>query len=157
MLEDTSSLDGAQMISTTKYGCKILLWCKKVHDFIQWNYMNCHTTKLKIWPVHPANSDQHGHPPSLIRVFVVHMKKPWVLNYPLSTQRWHWSDWQPGHLAQLGASLMANQGVAGSSPSPSTFFRWDLVMKISTTILTLPLIQEGQLSVTGERMGTKFW
>ena len=29
--------------------------------------------------------------------------------------------------------------------------------KISTTILSLPLIQEGQLSVTGERMGTKYW
>ena len=24
-------------------------------------------------------------------------------------------------------------------------------------ILSLPLIQEGQLSVTGERMGTKYW
>ena len=29
--------------------------------------------------------------------------------------------------------------------------------KNSTTILSLPLIQEGQLSVTGERMGTKHW
>ena len=29
--------------------------------------------------------------------------------------------------------------------------------KKSTTILTLPLIQEGQLSVTGERMGTNYW
>ena len=28
---------------------------------------------------------------------------------------------------------------------------------VSTTILSLPLIQEGQLKVTGERMGTKFW
>ena len=28
---------------------------------------------------------------------------------------------------------------------------------ISTAILSLPLIQEGQLSVTGERMGTKYW
>ena len=47
--------------------------------------------------------------------------------------------------------------VAGSSPGPATFFRWDLVMKKnSTTILTFPLIQEGQLSVTGERMGTKY-
>ena len=27
---------------------------------------------------------------------------------------------------------------------------------ISTTILSLPLIQEGQLSVTGERTGTKY-
>ena len=35
----------------------------------------------------------------------------------------------PGHLAQPGASLTANQGVAGSSPGPATFFRWDLVMK----------------------------
>ena len=29
--------------------------------------------------------------------------------------------------------------------------------KNSTTILTLPLIQEGQLSVTGERRGPKYW
>ena len=28
---------------------------------------------------------------------------------------------------------------------------------VSTIILCLPLIQEGQLSVTGERMGTKYW
>ena len=27
------------------------------------------------------------HPPSLIRVFAVHMKKAWVLRYPLSAQR----------------------------------------------------------------------
>ena len=29
--------------------------------------------------------------------------------------------------------------------------------KISLTILSLPLIQGGQLLVTGERMGTKYW
>ena len=28
----------------------------------------------------------------------------------------------PGRLAQSGASLTANQGVAGSSPGPATFF-----------------------------------
>ena len=39
------------------------------------------------------DSDQPGHPPSLIRVFAVHMKKAWVLNYPLSAQRRLWSDW----------------------------------------------------------------
>ena len=33
------------------------------------------------------DSDQPGHPPSLIRVFAVHMKKAWVLSYPLSEQR----------------------------------------------------------------------
>ena len=39
------------------------------------------------------DSDQHGHPPSLIRVFAVHMKKPWVLSYPLRAQRRLRSDW----------------------------------------------------------------
>ena len=55
-----------------------------------------------------------------------------------------------GCLVQSGASLTANWGVTGSNPGAATFFSWDLVMKkISTTIFTLPLIQEGQLSVTG--------
>ena len=33
------------------------------------------------------DSDQPEHPASLIRVFAVRMKKPWVLSYPLSAQR----------------------------------------------------------------------
>ena len=33
------------------------------------------------------DSDQPGHPPSLIRVFAVRMKKTSVLSYPLSAQR----------------------------------------------------------------------
>ena len=32
------------------------------------------------------DADQSGHPPSLIRVFAVRMKKAWVLSYPLSAQ-----------------------------------------------------------------------
>ena len=39
------------------------------------------------------DSDQPGHLPSLIRVFTVHMKKAWILSYPLSAQRRLWSDW----------------------------------------------------------------
>ena len=39
------------------------------------------------------DSDQSGHPPSLIRVFAVRMKKHWALSYPLSAQRRLWSDW----------------------------------------------------------------
>ena len=39
------------------------------------------------------DSDQPGHPPRLIRVFAVRMKKAWVLSYPLSAQRRRWSDW----------------------------------------------------------------
>ena len=39
------------------------------------------------------DSDQPGHPPSLIRVFAVCMKKARVLTYPLSAQQRLWSDW----------------------------------------------------------------
>ena len=39
------------------------------------------------------DSDQPGHPPSLIRVFAVRMKKDWVLSYPLSALRRLWSEW----------------------------------------------------------------
>ena len=39
------------------------------------------------------DSDQPGHPPSLIRVFAVRMEKAWVLSYTLSAQRRLWSDW----------------------------------------------------------------
>ena len=39
------------------------------------------------------DSDQPGHPTSLIRVFAVRLKKAWVLSYPLSAQRRLWSDW----------------------------------------------------------------
>ena len=39
------------------------------------------------------DSDQPGHPPSLIRVFAVRMKKAWVLSYPLNAQRRLRSAW----------------------------------------------------------------
>ena len=38
------------------------------------------------------DSDQPGHPPSLIRVFAVRMKKAWVLSYPFSAEQ-RLSDW----------------------------------------------------------------
>ena len=43
-------------------------------------------------------SDQPGHPPSLIRVFAVRMKKALILSYPLSAQRRLWSDWAESSL-----------------------------------------------------------
>ena len=39
------------------------------------------------------DSDQPWHPPSLIRVFSVRMKKAWVISYLLSARRRPWSDW----------------------------------------------------------------
>ena len=54
------------------------------------------------------------------------------------------------------ASSAGKQTVAGSILKPA-HYGGDLVIKNSTTILSLPLIQEGQLSVTGKRMCTKYW
>ena len=51
------------------------------------------TNKMAYVPI--ENSDQPGHPPSLIRVFSVRMEKAWVLSYPLSAQRRLWSDGAP--------------------------------------------------------------
>ena len=48
------------------------------------------------------HSDQLGHPPSLIRVFAVRMKKAWVLSYPWSAQR---------RLIRLGESSLGAQSL----------------------------------------------
>ena len=72
-----------------------------------------HFLKMIIWAATWQNqqngcassedSDQPGHPTSLIRVFAVRMKKKaWGLSYPLSAQRWLWSDWAD---AKAGLSL----------------------------------------------------
>ena len=45
-----------------------------------------HDKTYKMACVPSKDSDQPGHPPSLIRVFTVRMKKAWVLSYPLSAQ-----------------------------------------------------------------------
>ena len=50
-------------------------------------------TKPLKWCASNEVSDQPGHPPGLVRVFVVCLKKPWALSYPLSTQQRLWSDW----------------------------------------------------------------
>ena len=54
---------------------------------------------------------------------------------------------QPGRVAQSVGHLTRKSGVLGSIPG------------LSGNILSflLPLFQEGQLSVTGESMCTKYW
>ena len=49
-------------------------------------HMSCDMTKQQNECAPSEDSDQPGHPPSLIRVFAVCMKKAWVLSYPLSAQ-----------------------------------------------------------------------
>ena len=64
----------------------------EVHLALSWNEPpHDKTNKMACAP--SADSDHPGHPPSLIRVFAVRMKKAWVLSYPLSVKRRLWSDW----------------------------------------------------------------
>ena len=60
------------------------------------------------------DSDQPGHPPSLIRVFTVCMVNAWVIRYPLSAQRRLWSAWAD---AQADLSLISLGGCPGWSES----------------------------------------
>ena len=73
------------MVITLPSGSK---WCSL--------YEPTHDKTNKVAWAPTEDSDQPGHSPSLIRIFSVRMKKAWVLSYPLSTQRRHWSDsdWQ---------------------------------------------------------------
>ena len=61
-------------------------------------------------------------------------------------------------VAQWDTRPTCNQEAAGSTPTRSaTFFRGNLIMKyFSAVILSLPLNQEGQLSVS-ERMHNTYW
>ena len=66
-------------------GCLPQILTAKLKSTASWqNQRGCAPSK---------DSDQPGHPPSLIRVFAVRMKEAWVLSYPLSTQWRLWWDW----------------------------------------------------------------
>ena len=56
-------------------------------------YLSHDMTKPTKWVCAQWRLRSAGHPPSLIRVFAVHMKKAGVLSYPLSAQRRLSSDW----------------------------------------------------------------
>ena len=64
----------------------------QVGNFLPFEPPHDKTNKMACAP--SEDLDQPAvHPPSLIRVFAVHMKKAWVLSYPVSAQQRHWSDW----------------------------------------------------------------
>ena len=64
----------------------------------------------------------------------------------------------PGAVAGSEACPLGMQVAQSLIPTSGTFFNGDLVMKKFLRPFSLfPLIQEEQLSVTGERMCTKYW
>ena len=60
--------------------CNANAWALKVFE-----QPHDKTNKMACAP--SEDSNRPWHPPSLIRVFAVRMKKAWVLSYPLSAQR----------------------------------------------------------------------
>ena len=91
------------MVFRTWMLCIRLYNCMKRNEIQLQDFFQKFTDKNTIWATTWQNqqsdcapsedSYQPGHPPSLIRVFAVRMKKAWVLSYPLSAQRRLWSDW----------------------------------------------------------------
>ena len=60
---------------------------------------------------------------------------------------------KPDSVAQLDARPTGDQKGVGSTPPVGNILSWRFDYEIfSTVILSLPLIQEGQLSVSSERM-----
>ena len=80
------------------------------------------------------DSDQCGHPPSLIRVFAIGMKNAWVLCYQLSAQRRLWSDW-PNALADLSLRWA----------HMPFFMRWLIFYSICRISLALPMLGDIEL------------
>ena len=81
------------------------------------------------------DSDQLGHPTSLIRGFAVRMEKAWVLSYPLSAQRKLWSDWAS---AQADLSLRwAHSHIVGFVMS-HLMCMWQAVQAICSLRLNIP-------------------
>ena len=70
--------------------------CRKLNFFLKngWSWTEPPHDKTNKMTFAPSqDSDQPGHPPSLIRVFAVHMKKHRLLSYPSSALWRLWSDW----------------------------------------------------------------
>ena len=92
------------ILSTLFYSCESWTLTAELERRIQ-------VPEIRIEPRHvksnkmsapSEDSNQPGHPLSLIRVFAVRMKKAWVLIYPISAQRRLWLDWED---AQADPSL----------------------------------------------------
>ena len=134
-----------------------------------------HDKTNKITCTHSKDSDRPRHPPSQSRLCCPH--KPSVLRYPVhSTNFARWAhiillvllccgSFEAGEkleIAGRGSSIGSMFAWHASGPEFDPHIRhilsWTLGHeKISAVILPLLLIQEEQLSVTGERRCTKYW
>ena len=84
------------------YSCFQCVWRILLQNLQTFESPHDNTNKMACAP--SEDSDEPGHPPSLIRVC---MKKAWVLSYSLSALRWLWSDLAD---AQADLSLAGHTG-----------------------------------------------
>ena len=75
-----------------------------------------HGKTKKMTFVPSEDSDQPGHPPSLIRVFAMRSMDSLGPNFASGGQRWLWSDWSV-RVAERLALPTSDHGVAGSNPA----------------------------------------
>ena len=64
------------------------------HTAVKQIHEPLHEKTNKMTSASSEDSYEPGHPPSLIKVFAVHMKKQWVLSYSMSAQQRLWSDFR---------------------------------------------------------------
>ena len=64
-----------------------IIYAQEINDSKEQEKEPAHEKTYKMACAPSEDSDQSGHPPSLIRVFAVRMKKAWVHSYPLDAQR----------------------------------------------------------------------
>ena len=80
--------------------CYPITYCNYIRKCIITEPAHDKTNKITCAP--SKDSDQPGHPPSLIRVFAVCLKKHWDIGYPRSAQGRLQSDWdQTGRMHRL--------------------------------------------------------
>ena len=120
------------------------------------------------------DSDRPGHPPSLIRVFAVRMKKDWVLSYPLSAQRRLWSDWVDAqadlslrwahsHFVGFVMLRLIRCGYSLESPQQKLFLNyhyiWQLAEAGSSPYIRWPTggIQEPKIKLSHHMTKPKKW
>ena len=89
-------------------------------------------------------SDQPGHPPSLIRIFAVRMKKAWVISYPLSAQRRLWSAWLEGCPGSSESSLGAQRRLRSAWTSAQSDQNFAVRMK-TAWVFSYPLSTQRRL------------
>ena len=79
-------------------GRNIFFFLKRRFNEFQNKRKSCSMTKPTKWSVHPVKTQiRLGIRTVWLRVFAVHMKKPWDLSYPMSSQQRFWSDWASYH------------------------------------------------------------